>query len=933
MKTILIFVSLFIATCFNGLHAQTQKELVADIPLYNFFYLSKYLDNDYLTVEQQNAVNAQFINMIGSDNLKYLMDSKVVEFPNLKQHLYKIQNSPPGKEEFESYLKASKWSDFKNRFLLTEQELTILDKIIKIKDGINTFEEQKNSLIAKYNKSKDSIKDNTDISNIELLQSDLLEKSKKFGINSKDISEKIAAKEKTLEKEIEIFTKSYFEYKKGKSYQKIQNINVSNFYTDKKVSETLQLTNNYVQSLQSQGTSSFKLPSEAQLIDAMALFLANRAKQEAAIWFMDQLRTRLKNPLVKDAFPQTIKLISSLEDYKVPNFGTEWRYAVSADFIMMPENIVGSEWMKVMVKESELTDIKSAIGFGSDLNRLMAENYTYRDIIQTLYLGKLEKSNTYKKGEKMQQYIDNSVTVLYLMTNELYSIDHLSNTPTYRLLNFEELNSLNKNQWNYLVELVHLKYFYNTGIISPDTLKKIKDNKQKSNVYLSKVLLSLSQFDKIRKDLEKSNGDEKKDFSKQNYNSAWKLINQIVVNLDATDFIIEKSDSLNLKKLKTSIEIYENIQSRNFRAAIQNTLALINDLNKKEKNDENIVIPIKIKGENYTYSKENKNLVLTKNRQSLFIQKTDSTTITLYKKIEADDEKKIIDSKKHEVKIENFDKFKRIWNLYKENESNLDFLGENSTISVKKYKKILEKFSINSGDLVNLMDMVYQDEVLILLEPETNNDKNNVTPEDYAIGLNNKYGDQLLKLASFFGDVLSSTNSEQLADVISSHALPPTSYKLKRKVKSSFDFNAYVGAYGGYKAPSSNSTYIKSLTGGLTAPIGITYTKSWGNSGNKTFGLSFNFLDLGNIVNHYLTSSEKYYKDVHFSEVFSPNVNLLYSIKNTPLVAFVGGSFLPMKNIIVDGNVKNNRAFDVSIIQVGLKIDIPLINLWTNQKE
>lgn len=922
MKTKLIFLALLLVTCFNYLQAQEQKELVNKIPLYNLFYLSKYLDNDYLSIEQKNAVNAQFINLLGIDNLKLLEKQDLSEFPKLKHHLYKIKNTPPSEEEFISNLINRKWFNFKIRFLPINNEIETLNKIVKNSDQIETLKQKQTSANNKFKVSEkvmqDKIKTTTDTININELRSQLVKERSRFEDSIKIFHDDIDAKTLSLTKEINLFSSEYFSNTERTATYKTATINISNFYTEKSLAETLQFTNNYVKSIQSQGTSSFKVPSEAQLIDAMALFLANRAKQEAAIWFMDQLRTRLKNPLVKDAFPQTIKLITSLEDYKVPNFGTEWRYAVSSDFIMMPEKIVDSEWMDVMVhKDSALTNIKTAIRFGSKLNRLMAENYNYRDIIQTLYLDKLASENPNVNSQSIQGNLDNSITLLYLMTNELYSIDHLGSTPTYRLLNFEELNSLNQNQWEYLIELLYLKYFYDQKHTFTKqkqwatTFENTKIAKQGTNVYLSKVLLSLSQFDKIRRDLEKSNADEKQDFSKQNYNNAWKLINQILTNLNNTTAINIPISTIHLDKLQKSIAIYENIQGRNFRAAVQNTLSLINDYNTQNVN-----------------SKDNKVYSFTINNQNLLIQKINDDSINL----------RIINPKKESIKMDPLSRFninlkydnpsQKKLNVFSTEHPDKKFLSE--VIIKGDYSKLLKKLNLTSSELLRYISAVQTQDPSIK--------QNSVPIEEqelikYQAPLNEKYTAQLLKLASFFGDVLSASNSDQIADVITSHALPPTSYKLKRKVKSSIDFNAYVGAYAGYKLASSNSTYINGWTGGIAAPIGLTYTKSFGNNGNGTFGLSFNFLDLGNIVNHYLTSSEKYYKDVHFSEVFSPNINILYSIKNTPLVAFIGGSFLPMKNINVDGSIKNNRAFDVSIIQAGLKIDIPLINLWTNQKE
>ena len=73
-----------------------------------------------------------------------------------------------------------------------------------------------------------------------------------------------------------------------------------------------------------------------------------------------------------------------------------------------------------------------------------------------------------------------------------------------------------------------------------------------------------------------------------------------------------------------------------------------------------------------------------------------------------------------------------------------------------------------------------------------------------------------------------------------------------------------------------------------------------------------------------------YDEEVHFSEVFSPGLSFISSIGNTPLVFSAGVKLLPLKAVRLDNNqVINAKFFDATIFNVGLKIDIPLVNLYS----
>ncbi|MDR6761915.1 hypothetical protein J2Y38_002126 [Flavobacterium sp. 2755] len=160
--------------------------------------------------------------------------------------------------------------------------------------------------------------------------------------------------------------------------------------------------------------------------------------------------------------------------------------------------------------------------------------------------------------------------------------------------------------------------------------------------------------------------------------------------------------------------------------------------------------------------------------------------------------------------------------------------------------------------------------------------------------------------------------------------LPPTSYKLKRRVAHSIDLNAYVGAQLSGLFTNGDTSMTDQFTAGITAPIGFAFSWTTSDPKHNNWGFTIDVIDLGNIVNHYLISSTPDYEpDVHFSEIFSPAISGMYSIKNTPFVIFGSVKFLPLKTTLVEEKLINNKTFDATIFSAGIKIDIPLVNLFT----
>lgn len=918
---------------------------------YNLFYLSKYLDNPTLNPSETELIYKSLVNLVGRDKLDMvgknspykLIASFKEDAINAKALFIKkllnekgIKKNSPGLDSLNDLLE--RYNRKNDTIAAINNNISLLnDKKSKIENILSFLNKKDDTVIGQdsisiiIGKFKPLLENpELQITTISQLQDNLLSTSNSLISNIANENNKIDTSQ-TLAKE----TRELFVKIEKKAYE-MANILLANgtFSIDAKSylqgqqpnrQESLQInlttaTQNAQQSLNYTGLS---IPSQSQMIDAMAMFLAKRAKQEAAIWFMDQLRKSVKNPLIYDVFPATIELLDDLSDYRTANFGSSWRYAISKDFVEMPRNVSKSSWTKQFLTPEIAANLGVTVELGYNIDGLIKARYNYRDIIRQLYLNpnySPDPNISSNSSQNINQYAQNIIGLLYIATNELFTI----NDKNYRLLGYEELKTLDKKQWDILIELLKLKY----GEVF-DNLPGVKENhiinKDKVIAWLSPLLMSLGQFDKINQEQQVLIEKNKSDQMPHSLYNTWSILGQVIANFENYPFGTDDKKDVNqyLENIKNVFEIIENIQEKNFVAAAQNTLVLVDSYYKLGFSQN----PINITAlKNFSSKKHPENkyeLDYDANKTQLIIKINDKGTAIGKEDLEY--------IKYLGTNLQRLD----------EKEQSAFLLTSEKTI---QGKEVIEKLnSVTSKDLKYIISRI----AILKIISDTNNPSEQnaaINIFSHSIPDLNKlslalpklsemsYAGQLVKLSGFFGDVIASSSSAELANVIESHALPPTSYKLKRKMSSSIDLNAYVGAFAGRIIPIGNSSLNCKWTGGITAPIGVTIRPA----GNffKYFNFNVQLLELGNLVNHYLiTPDSAYNKEVHFSEVFSPGANILYNIKNTPIVAFIGGKLLPLKAYYDEGLKKriNDKAFDAAIFSIGLKIDIPLVNLHSGE--
>ncbi|EFK56008.1 hypothetical protein [Sphingobacterium spiritivorum] len=958
----------------NSNNTETPPSAANQLPLYNLFYLSKFITSK--NSESKDRIYNALTQQIGKENINNLLKDSL--YINVKTFLSEYENSITigilenlSKDRNDTSLQELKKQkdtldnltklgiQINNRI----SDLDILEKILKNIDNDSLKKDTSNNFLLeqhqKVNKNRLNIEgmrlnnlcNESFLKNPDSLSS-FLNCLIKNTINEKTELKKY--KENILKTSVSNKEKEFSSLLKSKTKEILENQTESRdikFYFENLI-ETKNNQNTQISIItasqnaqQSLSYSGLNIPSQSQMIEAMAIFLAKRAKQEAAIWFMDQLRERVKNPLIYDTFPETIALLDNLEEYHTANFGKSWRYAIANDFVKMPKNLVNGNWIKQTLPADKQKDLKIAVDFGYDLNSLIMERYNYRDIIRNFYLNPAYAKNN---ETELSKSLRKSFVVLYIATNELFTLHTVDNKPTYRLLSYEELKTLDQNQWNTFIELLKLKY----GLEFSDLYTKMGDQaKEYQNItkWISNLLISLNQFDKINQEQQQLLKSDKSDNTGQSLTSIWKVLDQVIKGIDIapyTDAVSNSPMSKHLESVQHILGIIEDIQQKNFTAATQKTLKLADqfygskyespDLNKISLNINDTLLILKSGSEKEIFKTKFtlpgiSQLAIQQNSVKIKYQnigKQDSITLT---------EKELEQIKRIALITGHLNEKDRKKILKEFSDTSKTTINDliNNTLKEKKFKffEIISFYQkiTSQSDLQGVQKSIsaYSN----LLNPQNLNDLKTliISGDNSQFGSTylHKYGEQLLKLTSFFGDVMATQDANALAQVIESYALPPTSYKLKQKMKTSVDLNAYVGAFGGKLFTHKYASLSKQFTGGITAPIGITYKN---NGLFKHINLHAQLLDLGNIVNHYLiTPDSAYNKEVHFTEVFSPGLNILYSIKNTPLVIFIGGKGIPLKSYYDETlNAKmNTRVIDAWVFSLGLKLDIPLLNLYS----
>lgn len=683
---------------------------------------------------------------------------------------------------------------------------------------------------------------------------------------------------------------------------------------------------------QEKAPTSFKLPSESEAIMALANFMANRAKQETMIWFMDKLKNEMRNALVQDAFPNTLNLIQDHDEFKIPEFNSNWQKALSTDFIQFPTNIINSNWLENKAQQNDkvsgLNQLKNTINLSNYFFKIVNGKNNYRSILEQLYLQKANIKPVSDSSPQLNQHLFEAIELLYIVSNEFFDVTEVNGIKKARLLTYRDLAQVNHEQWDIIKNLIKLKYGIAEENAVVKLIDKISDAKEKNNKF-SNILSSLQDLELISKSENFNSVEQKTMVILENVLS---LVKHIDPNYSPFTNTFNSTVYTQIDQFEKVLNIYKTIHQKDFGKSTKQILELakplfkmdqyclkINDnklsvLNTNSKDINNselikITLPLRVTG---TIDISTKSDSIIFNGKAYKIQELKSllNELKYYSHIETIESKH--DFHNYLLKLKNREDFKK-FNVLLSN-----FIPVDNIVTVEMdYNEILK----NLKTLSFIVDIAENPTSIL-----NNNLYDHINVNKIAKNFNkiNNSTDNLIKITNFFSEIITAKDQRDFYKAIENNVAPPTSYITKRKSDNTITLNGYVGAYIGHQVVNSSlSDYKSGFAYGITAPVGFTYSK-------PKWGVFVHALDLGNLVGHYLWEKNKNFEKqkVTVKEIFSPGINVMYNIPNSPFVVFSGVKFIQIEERRVPNvGVINADGLDIFQFSVGIKIDIPFFTI------
>ncbi len=181
----------------------------------------------------------------------------------------------------------------------------------------------------------------------------------------------------------------------------------------------------------------------------------------------------------------------------------------------------------------------------------------------------------------------------------------------------------------------------------------------------------------------------------------------------------------------------------------------------------------------------------------------------------------------------------------------------------------------------------------------------------YKLSQSDAFNHNLIKFIQLASEVSTAVSAKDVSTLLSNYAMPPASYRIKRKELTSLSVNAFVGGGASYNV---NSAHIAPI---LFSPIGIDLAKNHFpttkkvNINHKTsWSIFISILDLGNIFVFDIDDSEDEDLKINLERVISPGAFFTISpFQKLPVTFGVGWQGYPNRISIF-------TAFDLPIYRL-----------------
>jgi hypothetical protein len=192
----------------------------------------------------------------------------------------------------------------------------------------------------------------------------------------------------------------------------------------------------------------------------------------------------------------------------------------------------------------------------------------------------------------------------------------------------------------------------------------------------------------------------------------------------------------------------------------------------------------------------------------------------------------------------------------------------------------------------------------------------------------------ILKYGTFMAEVATAKSSEEVKSIIEATVLPPGSSSIKTYSKFNIALNSYLGAFAGHEWTNGFPSKIIVNSFGVAAPIGVDF--SWGLPKNKIVGAMSVFvsvINIGALASYRLQNdSIKSIPEITLANIIAPGINVVFGrLGNTPLALGIGYEYGPqLRKVTIEGI---DKVANSSRITAFLCVDIPFFNIYTKARE
>ena len=189
-------------------------------------------------------------------------------------------------------------------------------------------------------------------------------------------------------------------------------------------------------------------------------------------------------------------------------------------------------------------------------------------------------------------------------------------------------------------------------------------------------------------------------------------------------------------------------------------------------------------------------------------------------------------------------------------------------------------------------------------------------------------------------NIVEANNSDEVQAAIEAAVLPVGSSSVKRETDWNISLNAYIGPYAGREYLPKLQKNQWASTVGLTAPVGIAFSRgniAKGNkrccdnkvSGGKSFTVFVSLIDVGALASYRLANdSSKVASEVTLSNIISPGLFIYYGLGRSPISIGAGCQLGPQLRNVTASNVNVDKNFYLRF-GISVVVDIPFFNLYT----